>query len=134
MRVESVVMGLIVLSAIMVGMFTFVGDTAEQYGVDIDEESFSAPYDSMQENIQKLNDSYAKLAAEGLDPGDLAAGLGMVASIVTLIVETPFNVMNSVFDFTFGIIGVPVWVSSLIIGLFMVFIVFALIAFFWKKA
>lgn len=128
MKIEHLVLGILVLAAIAVGMYSVVGELGDQYGVEVDEEAITEPYEHSQTMITDINQSYSRLTEGGLNPTDFVTGLVLVWKVVKFIVATPFTVANTILIHTVSVLGLPTWFTTLLTGGLVVLVLFGLVA------
>lgn len=131
MKLTTLLIGIFIVSALVIGMYTFANDLTDDTGYDYDvNNEYMSSFNKMDNVSTDMSNSYNTLQNMTF----LDAGLNIykpvleVFSLAKNAILAPFSIANTmIIDFT-NAISAPVWVRSLIVGVFYVMLLFALIA------
>lgn len=127
MRLEPLIYGLLILSAIVVGMFGVFDGMADQYGEEVNTTRYTENLDDIDEEVESINQSIGTLTDSQLSISDFLGGLGLVWSVINIIIIVPMSVSTSIVSFFAVELGLPVWFVGLLLGSLTVGVLFALI-------
>lgn len=133
MKFSTILIALILFGGVFAGMYAFVddlGSSSSGYGVSYNE-SYTNTFKTYDNISNDLNTSFSKIT-------DLSANTESSIGIITLVPEiliivkdlmlTPFELIWSIQqDFTTSL-GLPNWVSTLLISIAMIILIFGFIS------
>lgn len=131
MKIEQILIGMLLLGAIITGMYFFIGDLSQSYGISFSENK-TGTYDETDAILSEIEDSYEDMTSRFSVDEDASFFTGVVKAIKTIknIVIAPYNLfvglINSFFEneaYNF-----PDWIAPLIVALLGIGFTFALFA------
>lgn len=125
MRIQNFVLGLLLVTGIVMGMYSAFGEIGEQYGNSpaADLES----YNRTNEAVEGISNSYSDLIASPLSPTSFLGGLGLVWKVIKFAIVAPFAIANDILASISGTLGLPGWFTILAAGTLVVLVMFGLI-------
>ncbi len=128
MKLEHLMITLLIVSAIVSGIYFIVGDLEDEYNVPIDDEGIIAEYDQSSDMVLSLNQSITTLLDAKFTFSDVIAGMNAVWTTIKVVIKTPFIIINTFLTSTMSMIGLPEWFSVFITGIIVVLVLFSLLA------
>jgi len=128
-KISGIVLGLIMISVIVAGVYGFYESTADQYGKTVDTK-YSDNYNVLGQIQDELNDTYSdtSLIASKTDGLQFFSGIYDAFNTVKTFVKAFFTIpVNLIIDLDEDVPELPAWVKSALTAVITLVVIFALI-------
>lgn len=131
-NLQKLITVVLIISAIFAGFFVFLSDLADEdsYDIDITEDAYMNSslnkLDTLSEQLNPQYDSVKEIKTKGTL--SFFSGLYDAFQIGKSIVTIPFTLLNDLWNIFEEKLGIPNWLTTLVVILITISAIFALIA------
>jgi len=133
MKISTLTIGIILMGAIVVGLYGFLGELAsedEGYNVDYDD-SYVTTFDRVENMTVEISDKFEEVRNFSTKKSTAIQIITLVPDALGLLKDVlllPFNITVSLISDLVTILGLPVWVNTFALGLLVSFLTYAFIS------
>lgn len=115
--------GMLLITAIVDVGNSYSKDTSQIAGGSLAIAEFNDSISDFSERTQSLEDRFEKGSVWSVIAGVVVEGIFGIAIDIFKIILTPFNVFLNIMT---DVLHVPIWVSSIVLGIFILSVIFAI--------
>lgn len=115
--------GMLILTAVVSVADNYDKDTSEVVGGSLSLDKFNNSISSIEENSKALKTSFDRGSVWSAIAGVVVEGVFGIAKDMVTMILLPFDI---VVDIMIDVFGVPAWVTSVLLGLLIMGIIFAI--------
>jgi len=115
--------GMLILTAVVSVSDNYDKDTSEVVGGSLSLDKFNSSISSIEENSKALKTSFDRGSVWSALAGVVVEGVFGIAKDMVTMILLPFDI---VVDIMIDVFGVPAWVTSVLLGLLIMALIFAI--------
>lgn len=136
MKLQELLIGILLIGAITAGLYGFMTDVSDDYGIELNDSQYIAIYDNTETLADDLDARYGNLTAgETSTSTQFFTGVILAWRVVKNIVTLPVTIMVVLVDSIAITLGFPAWIIGTVLSIITVWIIFSLMGWLrgWKE-
>lgn len=129
MKFSSVIIGIVILTAMVTGLYTFTNALADEnyYNVNVDS-VYEQRYGNMTGIYEEVNETQYAVNEWVNDKTSFLALIPHTLSLIQDLIILPFQILGGMIAFGTTDVGFPAWVQVFLVSLILALILFAFLA------
>ena len=115
--------GMLILTSVVEVAENYGKDTSEVVGGSLSMSKFNESITGIEQSAKNLQGTFEEGNIWSVVAGVVVEGIFGIAKTMFLLILAPFDIMN---DMMIDIFGVPAWVTSVILGLLIMSVIFSI--------
>lgn len=128
MELKSVIIGIVLVSMIVLGFSAFMGDIKKNYDLTIDDSGFTNTYNKLDQMNNQTSDMQNLIEGSNIESENAIYTMSKGAWSAMKMTFESFQIFGAMVNDFANTIGLPVWVVTGIMTIFIVTLVFIIIS------